>query len=120
MGTYLDINGDPNQVTGTGAILQGLAETFKAKVSGVQAKIHGVEAERPWGNDKFGHGFETTYNMKPEGSETALVDSVSEGMSKAGDGLSKLGGNIVRGMNEFQGEDFAGGTAIKKVKQVEA
>jgi hypothetical protein len=116
MGTFLDIDGDPNQVAGTGAVLQGLAEGFKAKVSGVQAKIHGVEAERPWGNDKFGHGFETTYNMKPEGSETKLVDSMSEGMSKAGDGLSKLGGNVVRGMNAYQGEDHAAETDIKQVQ----
>ncbi|GAB3813971.1 hypothetical protein [Micromonospora zhanjiangensis] len=116
MGTYLDIDGDPNEVAGTGAVLQGLAETFKAKVTAVQGKIHGVEGERPWGNDKFGHGFETTYNMKPEGSDEKLVDSVSEGMSKAGDGLAKLGGNVVRGMNQYQGEDHAGGTDIKQVQ----
>jgi hypothetical protein len=117
MGSYLDIDGDPNQIAGTGAILQGLAETFKAKVSGVQAKIHGAEGERPWGNDKFGHGFETTYNMPiAEGSKEKLVDSMSEGMSKAGDGLAKLGGNVVRGMNEYQGEDHAGGTGIKQVQ----
>jgi hypothetical protein len=114
MGTFLDINGDPNQVSGTGAVLQGLAETFRAKVTGIQGKIHGVEAERPWGNDKFGHGFETTYNQTPKGSDKSLVDSVSEGMSGAGEGLSKLGGSVVRAMNQYQGEDHANETAIKQ------
>jgi hypothetical protein len=114
MGTYLDIDGDPNEISGKGAVLQGIADGFKAKIQGLQAKIGAVEAEKPWGNDKFGHAAEETYTKEPKGKQP-LREGVSEAMSGAGDTLSRLGGNVVRAMNQYQGEEYANEVSIKQV-----
>ncbi|MFD0747624.1 hypothetical protein ACFQ1L_41865 [Phytohabitans flavus] len=66
MGSFLDIQDDPNEVSGTGAILRSIGTSFKGQAQGILAEINAVNAERPWGGDQYGQAFEQTYNVVPE------------------------------------------------------
>ncbi|MFC0531057.1 hypothetical protein [Phytohabitans kaempferiae] len=105
MGSYLDIQDDPNEVTGTGAILRSIGTSFQTQAQGILAEINGVNAERPWGNDEYGQAFEQTYNTTPEGSDGPLRDAVDDGLSRAGEHLIKIGDKTVTAMTEYQGVD---------------
>jgi hypothetical protein len=117
LGTYLDIDGDPNEISGKGSILRSLAESFRAKAQTILGDIHAVDGERPWGNDKYGQAFEATYNQVPEGSATSLRDMVRDGLSHAGERLTKAGDKTVLAMNEYQGVDAENEAAIRKAAQ---
>jgi hypothetical protein len=114
MGTYLDIEGDPNEVTGTGAKLRAMAESFQGRAQGILGDIRAVEGERPWGSDQYGQAFETTYNVVPEGGEGTLRDSVQDGMQDAGGRLKRVGENTVLAMTEYQGTDADNAAQIDK------
>ncbi|WP_131785283.1 hypothetical protein [Protofrankia symbiont of Coriaria ruscifolia] len=112
MSTFLDVDGDPNEVSATGALLRSMAQTFKTKVQGPLADINAIDAERPWGADHFGEGFEHTYNYTPEGTDQPLRDSVRDGMSNAGDLLTRVGDGTVLAMTEYQGTDVQNASDI--------
>lgn len=117
MGSYLDIDGDPNEIGGKGAILRSLAESFRAKAEGILGDIQAADGERPWGNDKYGQAFETTYNVVPDGSDSSLRDAVQEGLSHAGERLTKVGDKTVLAMNEYQGVDAENEAEIRRAAQ---
>ncbi len=105
MGSYLDIRDDPNEVSGTGAILRSIGTSFKSQAQGILGEINAVDGERPWGNDQYGQAFEQTYNVVPEGSDGPLREAVSDGLNRAGEGLVNVGDKTVMAMTEFQGVD---------------
>lgn len=105
MGTFFKIEGDPNEVSGTGAVLRSMAESFRTETQTVLGEINAVHAERPWGADSYGNAFETTYYQVPEGGEKSLPEMVQEGMSKAGERLTKVGDGTILAMTEYQGTD---------------
>lgn len=105
MGSYLDIQDDPNEVSGTGAILRSIGTSFQTQAQGILGDINAVNSERPWGNDSYGQAFEKTYNVVPEGSETSLRDAVDDGLNRAGEGLITGGDKTVMAMTEYQGVD---------------
>ena len=115
---YLDIKEDPNEIGGTGAIVRSLATAFHAKAQAILAEIQAVEGERPWGNDKYGQAFENTYNVVPEGSENSLREQVRDGLSQAGERLTKVGDKTVLAMNEYQGVDDQNEAEIRKAAEV--
>ena len=105
MGSYLDIQDDPNEVSGTGAILRSIGTSFQSQAQGILGEINAVEGERPWGSDSYGQAFEQTYNVVPEGSEGPLREAVDDGLNRAGEGLVKGGDKTVMAMTEYQGVD---------------
>ncbi|GAA4172742.1 hypothetical protein GCM10022251_69780 [Phytohabitans flavus] len=105
MGSFLDIQDDPNEVSGTGAILRSIGTSFKGQAQGILAEINAVNAERPWGGDQYGQAFEQTYNVVPEGSDMPLRDAVDDGLSRAGDGLIKPADKTILAMTQYQGVD---------------
>jgi hypothetical protein len=114
MGTFLNVDGDPNEVAGTGAVLRSIAESFKTETQAVLGEINAVHAERPWGSDQYGNAFETTYYAVPDGAEESLPDLVETGMNRAGDGLSRVGDGTILAMTEFQGTDIDNATRINE------
>ena len=114
MGSYLDIQDDPNEVSGTGAILRSIGTSFQSEAQGILGDIRAVEGERPWGNDSYGQAFEQTYNVVPEGGEGSLRDGLADGLDRAGDGLIKSGDKTVMAMTEFQGVDDDNANDIKR------
>jgi hypothetical protein len=114
MGSFLDIQDDPNEVTGTAAILRSMGTSFQSEAQTILGDINAVNAERPWGNDEYGQAFEQTYNVVPEGSEVPLRDAVDDGLSRAGEGLIKPADKTVLAMTEYQGVDDDNRTNINR------
>ncbi|BCB87905.1 hypothetical protein [Phytohabitans suffuscus] len=106
MGSFLDIQDDPNEVSGTAAILRSMGTSFQSEAQGILGEINAVNGERPWGNDSYGQAFEQTYNVVPEGSEVPLREAVEEGLGRAGEGLIKPADKTVLAMTEYQGVDI--------------
>jgi len=105
MGSFLDIQDDPNEVTGTAAILRSMGTSFQSEAQGILGDINAVNGERPWGSDSYGQAFEQTYNMVPEGSEEPLRQVVDDGLGRAGEGLIKPADKTVLAMTSYQGVD---------------
>jgi hypothetical protein len=107
MGTYLNVEGDPNELAGKGAILRSMAATFASQARTYQAQISAIEGEEPWGSDEYGQAFRTTYFAQPEGAEVPLPAMVSKGLGQAGERLTKVGDNTILAMTDYQGTDTA-------------
>ncbi|MDQ7906554.1 hypothetical protein RB614_18730 [Phytohabitans sp. ZYX-F-186] len=86
MGSYLDIQDDPNEVSGTGAILRAIGTSFQGQARGILADINAVNAERPWGS----------------------------GLDRAGEGLIRPADKTVLAMTEYQGVDAESRTKINQ------
>ncbi|MEH1130097.1 hypothetical protein [Micromonospora sp. CPCC 206061] len=114
MGTYLKIDGDPNEIGGTGAILRSMAESFSTEARAVVGDITTIEGEQPWGGDSYGNGFRETYNKVPDGADKPLRAIVQDNMSAAGERLTKVGDNTVLAMAEYQGTDDDSGQKIRQ------
>lgn len=117
MGSFIDIQGDPNEVGATGAQLRALAESFEAKTKAILGDINAVEAERPWGSDKYGNAFEASYHQTGEGGDTPLSTDVKDGMSEAGRRLARVGQGTVMAMTEYQGVDAQNSADLRNVAQ---
>jgi hypothetical protein len=115
MGTYVNVEGNPNEIGGKGAVLRGLAEGFQAQVQGVVGEIEAVEGEHPQASDKYGQAFDASYKQVPEGGTEPLRDSVVDGMSRAGERLVTLGGGVVDAMASYQGTDAQNASDITHV-----
>jgi hypothetical protein len=114
MGTFLKIDGDPNEVSGTAAVLRSMAESFRTQTQTVLGEINAVHAERPWGADSYGKAFETTYFQVPEGGEQSLPAMVEESMPKAGERLTKVAEKTILAMTEYQGTDTDNATHLNQ------
>ncbi|HKT00947.1 MAG TPA: hypothetical protein VJT31_15575 [Rugosimonospora sp.] len=118
MSTYIKVDGNPDDVTGTGARLKGQAESFKAQVQSVLGDIESIEADAPWGTDDPGQAFMKSYNQTPEGGGTPFSQSLKDELGNAGDQLSKAGDGIMLAMTQYQGTDTGNSSDIKNVKKV--
>jgi len=115
MSSYLDLNGDPNEVTGIGARLKGQAESFQAQAQAILGDIQSIEGRAPWGNDEIGDTFVSRYNGVPEGGDTPFSESLQDEMSRAGDNLGKAGDGIMLAMSSYQSTDSINEGDIKNV-----
>jgi hypothetical protein len=114
MGTYLNIDDDPNEVSGTGAILNSMAQSFRTQAQAALSEIQAIDGERPWASDKYGQAFEAKYTEAADGQPQPVRDAVQERMSHAGETLSTVGRQTVLAMTEYQGSDKQGADEIKQ------
>ncbi|GAA4728291.1 hypothetical protein [Phytohabitans rumicis] len=118
MGTYLNIDDDPNEVGGRGAILRSMATSFNSKAQAIAGEIETIEAEQPWGADSYGTAFYETYNVTPEGSEGPLREAIVDNLNEAGERLTKVGDGTILAMSEYQGTDDDNRNQINRTKIV--
>jgi hypothetical protein len=118
MSSYLDLNGDPNEVTGIGARLKGQAESFAAQAQAILGDIQSIEGRAPWGDDEIGNTFVSRYNGVPEGGDTPFSQSLQDELGSAGENLGKAGDGIMLAMSSYQSTDSINESDIKGVKQV--
>jgi hypothetical protein len=117
MSTYVNVHGDPDDVTGTGARLKAAAETFGAKAQAILTEIQSIDSSRPWGSDEPGRAFDEQYNQVPPGGNTPFSESLQTEMSSAGEHLNKAGDGIMLAMTGYQSTDVVNTNDIKNVKQ---
>src|SRR5689334_20513861 len=117
MSTYIKVQGDPDDVTGTGARLKAQADSFSAQAESLLSDIQSIDAGRPWGGDEPGRRFEESYNQEPEGGGAPFSQSLQDSLSKAGDQLGKAGDGIMLAMAEYQGTDTTNSDDIRNIKQ---
>jgi hypothetical protein len=105
MATYLEIQGDPDEVMSSGAKMQALADEFNGKVSGIKGEIEGIEGSAPWGDDEVGAQLLARYNQVPQGGDTPMVEELKTAMGDAGQHLNTIGQGVVVAMSEYKGTD---------------
>ncbi|MFC7547929.1 hypothetical protein [Plantactinospora sp. GCM10030261] len=116
MGTYIEIDGDPDTIGATGARLRAMAETLRAQARSIQSEIETVHNERPWGSDSYGTAFEGSYYQVPEGCEEPLPSMVADGLTHAGERLTSVGDGTVRAMSGYQSVDIDSAVDIDRVR----
>jgi hypothetical protein len=116
MSTYLDVRGNPDEVSGKGSVLKAHAEDLAAKAAAILSDIQAIDAGAPWGQDEPGLQFQEQYLKPPKDSSgPPLRDVVQDHLSKAGELLSKVGDGIVVSMAEYQGADAVNEADIGKL-----
>lgn len=115
MSTYVEVNGNPDDVTGTGARLKAAAQSFGAQAKSILGEIQSIDAQQPWGSDEAGHAFLTSYNQTPQGSHTPFSQALQDDLSTAGEHLDKAGDGIMLAMVEYQSTDSTNSDSIKSV-----
>lgn len=115
MSTYVEVNGNPDDVTGTGARLKAAAQSFGAQAQSILNEITSIEAPQPWGSDEPGQAFLTSYNQTPQGSDTPFSQALQDDLTTAGEHLDKAGDGIMLAMVEYQSTDQTNSDAIKTV-----
>jgi hypothetical protein len=116
VGTYFEINDNPDDLAGRGAILSALGEDLNAKAGAILGDIHGIEAERPWGDDSFGQQFWHSYNQPAQDSSTPFREELQDSLAQAGQPLTQVGDKTVRAMTEYQGTDAENAADLNSVQ----
>jgi hypothetical protein len=105
VGSYLDIQGDPDEISARGSLLGALGSQLQAKTQAILANIQGIEAGAPWGTDSYGKGFHDTYYGTPNGDQPTFRESLEDQLNHAGDDLEVLGDKTAQAMGEYKGAD---------------
>src|SRR5258705_11441505 len=117
MSTYVDLHGDPDDVTSTGARLKAEADSFGGKAQSILNDIVSLEAGAPWGGDEPGQAFADQYNHAPENG-TAFSESLRKELGEAGKHLGDTGDAIMQAMVQYQSTDITNTNDIKNIKNV--
>lgn len=117
MSTYVNLHGDPDDVTGTGARLKAAAETFSTRSQALLNEIQSIDGSRPWGSDEPGRAFDEQYNQVPAGGDTPFSESLQKELSTAGEHLGRAGDAIMLAMSGYQSTDIVNTNDISNVKK---
>jgi hypothetical protein len=118
MSTLINIDGNPDDVRGTGAQLKAMAEDLGAQAASIASEIETKESGQPWGNDHFGNSFKTQQNgylSVPEGADKPFNEILKHELNNAGEGLGRIGDGTMGAMNDYQLTDGVNGQQINKV-----
>ncbi len=118
MSTLVSIEGDPNEVRATGALLKAQSADLGSQASALAAEIEAKEADQPWGNDHFGASFKDQpngYFSVPEGANKPFNDVLKDELNNAGAELSRTADGIIGAMNDYQLTDGLNSRQIKDV-----
>jgi hypothetical protein len=115
MSTYVKVDGNPDDVTATGARLKAQAAALGAQAQALLQEIKTLDGGEPWGHDEPGREFAKQYNQVPAGGTTPFSESLKDELAKAGELLSKVGDAIMLAMVNYQGTDSANSNDISKV-----
>jgi hypothetical protein len=117
MSTYVDLHGDPDDVTSTGARLKAAAESFGAQAKEILNEIQSIDTGAPWGSDEPGQAFASQYHQTPQGGGPPFSESLQTEMSSAGEHLGKAGDAIMLAMSGYQSTDITNTNDIKNVEK---
>jgi hypothetical protein len=110
------------QVAGADAVEAGAArlsaagEELDGAVQAVTSEISAIEAEEPWGDDKFGQQFLANYREKPKGSTVDFSKGAQESMAQLGPEAQKIGDATVKAMLDYVGTDDSNAADINSLR----
>ena len=116
MPTYLKIDGNPDEVSGTGALIKAQAEAFAGKAQGILSEIDTLEGGAPWGADATGQSFHHQYTAVPQGSDKPFNEALRDELQNAGKDLTKTGDGVILAMTGYQSNDTTSASDISRVK----
>jgi hypothetical protein len=116
MSTYLEINENPDEVSGIGAQIQARGTELNASANSILSEITTLEGGAPWGGDDTGGSFYKQYTHVPDGGTSPANDSLKDALSDAGKELEKIGGGVLRAMVGYQGTDQDSASDIGRTK----
>jgi hypothetical protein len=111
MSSFMSVQ-NATMVSAVGMRLTTMADELKTQITAVKDEIATIEAERPWGNDHFGEGFEATYLRSTDG-ELTLREAVLDGMEVSGGTLREIGDTTVLAMTRYQGGEAQNAAEIR-------
>jgi hypothetical protein len=116
MSTYLEINENPDEITGMGAQIQARGTELNAATRAILAEITTLEAGAPWGGDDPGKAFHEQYTRIPDGGKSPANDALKEVLETSGQDLEKIGGGVMRALVGYQASDQDSATDISRTK----
>jgi hypothetical protein len=120
MSSLVSVEGSPDEVSGTGAMIKAMSADLGAQTASIAAQINTLEAGQPWGNDHFGESFKHQpqgYFSVPEGGKDAFNEILKKELTDAGDNLGKIGDGISRAMMDYQVTDSTNSTTIQNLPE---
>jgi hypothetical protein len=118
MSSLVSVEGSPDEVSGTGALIKALSADLGSQTTGIVAEINTLEAGEPWGHDHFGNSFKNQpqgYFSVPEGGDKAFNEILKDELSDAGENLGKIGDGISSAMMDYQVTDSSNAAKIQKL-----
>jgi hypothetical protein len=118
MSSLVSVEGSPDEVRGTGALIKSMSADLQAQASGIAADINTLEAGQPWGNDHFGDSFKNQpngYFAVPAGGDKPFNEILKDELTNAGENAGRIGDGIMAAMNNYQLTDHANDQDISKL-----
>jgi hypothetical protein len=120
MANFVEINEDPDEIRGRGALLAARGEAFDATAQGLVDRISAIEAEAPWGNDQYGQQFLDGENggyQSTKHTDVPFNEYVKTSATNVGPGLTRTGEAIEGAMTGYQFADVDNQADIAAVKE---
>lgn len=114
MSNFIDV-ASLAQMTVMGTRFVGLADQLQTQLETLVSDIDSVEAESPWGNDKFGRRFRQNYMSTPEGSTGPQNEALKKELTELGKELGQLGEGVVNTATQYQLADNHNAATIRNV-----
>ena len=108
MSNFVEINDDPDEIRGQGALLAGRGEAFDAQARGLVDRINAIEAEAPWGGDEYGQQFldgEHGGYQSTKHTDVPFNEYVKTGATGVGPKMTRTGEAIDGAMTGYQFAD---------------
>jgi hypothetical protein len=113
MATFVEITGDPDEIRANAARMGTSGETIQAKSAELHDAVSGIEAEQPWGHDKFGVEFLKGY--QPDGGEGSPGEDPAAQLGRAGAELTKMSEGVTWAVTDYQSSDAQAADDIGKL-----
>jgi hypothetical protein len=120
MSNFVEINEDPDEIRGRGAVLAGQGQAFDARTQELVSRVEALEANAPWGADKYGTQFLNNENggyHSTEHTDVPFNEYVKTGSAEVGQKIVRTGEAIAGAMTGYQFADIDNQTDISAVQE---
>jgi hypothetical protein len=120
MSNFVEINEDPDEIRGRGAVLAGQGQAFDARTQELVSQVESLEAGAPWGSDKYGTQFLNNENggyHSTKNTDVPFNEYVKTGSADLGQKIVRTGEAIEGAMTGYQFADIDNQTDISAVQE---
>jgi hypothetical protein len=110
---YLEVR-DADALTADAARMMAEGENLRSMATRRTAAIQSIEAEQPWGSDKYGEAFTSGY-FSTEHSDTPASQAVQQNLTDLGDHAVDIGEAATWAMTSYTSTDTENATDLGNV-----